>query len=401
MNGSVVVFCMRGVGHLQMLAPMIEALSARGRPVHVFTDPDLRPMVERAGGRFVDLFARHPIDAADATSLPVPCRFVSFAGVYAESLAAEAASFAPRLILYDTFSVVAPVIARSLGVPYVNVCPNHAPVPARLVAALHEDPRVAISAECRSAVRRLREVHGMTGAHPFSYVEELSPYLNLYCEPREFLDPDDRAALEPIAFVGSLSPGLRQEARPPVFPPSRRPRVYVAFGTVIWWYFEARARAALEAISRACEGLDVDVVMALGGHPLDAAARTALERRNVRVLANADQWTALAEADVFVTHHGLNSTHEAIFHRVPMISHPFFGDQPALARRCRELGLALALVGSPGDSVEPSAVGAALERVFAERETFADRLATAREWEMRTIAERSAVVDRLLELAAG
>lgn len=401
MSRSIVVFCMRGVGHVQMLVPMIDALSSRGCVVHVFTDVEYRAMVEQAGGRFVDLFAGRPIDAADATSVPVPCRFVSFAAAYAESLADEVARLAPDLVLYDTFSVVAPVVARRLGVPHVNVCPNHAPVPAQIVAALLEDPRVAISAECHAAVRRLRDVHGMPDANPFSYVEALSPYLNLYCEPREFLLPDDRAALEPIAFVGSLSPRLRAGTRPPVFPAEHRGRrVYVGFGTVIWWYFEARARAVLEAIASACEDEAVDVVIALGGHRLDEAAVAALERPNVRVVGAADQWTALAEADVFVTHHGLNSTHEAIFHGVPMISHPFFGDQPALARRCADLGLAVPLVSEPGGPVDPLAVRRALEHVEVQRGALESRLATARDWELRTIAERESVVERLLDLAA-
>jgi UDP:flavonoid glycosyltransferase YjiC (YdhE family) len=154
----------------------------------------------------------------------------------------------------------------------------------------------------------------------------------------------------------------------------------------------------LEAISCACAGLDADVVIALGGHPLDAAARGTLERPNVAVRDTADQWTLLGEADLFLTHHGLNSTHEAIFHRVPMLSHPFFGDQPALARRCRELGLALPLA-EPGTAVEPGVVRAAIERAVTERATLAARLDTARTWELRTILERDAVVDRLLELA--
>ncbi|HZR82039.1 MAG TPA: glycosyltransferase [Candidatus Binatia bacterium] len=393
---------MRGVGHLQMLVPVIEALCARGCTVRVLTERDLQPMVERAGGRFVDLYAGRPLESADATSLPVPCRFVSFAGAHAEQLTEEVKRFSPELVVYDTFSVIAPVVARRLGIPYVNVCPNHAPVPSRLVAELRGDPRVAVSEECWRAVRRLREAHGMSRAHPFSYVEELSPYLNLYCEPSEFLDASDRAALEPIAFFGSLAPELRRAAAAPVFPSAGgRLRVYVSFGTVVWWYFEAKALAALEAIARACEDLDADVVIALGGHALDARARTALARPNATIAQFADQWAALAEADVFVTHHGLNSTHEAIFHGVPMVSYPFFGDQPALARRCQELGLAVPLVSGPSAPVDPESVRSAIARVVASRDALASRLAIARAWELRTIAERGAIADRMLALAGG
>ena len=53
-----------------------------------------------------------------------------------------------------------------------------------------------------------------------------------------------------------------------------------------------------------------------------------------------DQWAVLGETDLFVTHHGLNSTHEAIFNRVPMLSYPFFWDQPGLAAKCQAFGIA-------------------------------------------------------------
>lgn len=400
MSRPVVVFCMQGVGHLQMLLPVVTALRARGRVVHVLTHGDFRGAVERAGARFTDLFRGRPLEAVDATSIPVPCRFVSFAAAHAEGLAGEIAGLDPALVIYDTFSVVAPLVARRLGVPFVNVIPNHAPVPERVVAALREDPRVAISDRCREAVRRLREDHGMADASPFSYVEALSPHLNLYAEPAEFLAEEDRRAFEPIAFFGALAPGLRDAGTARVFPGDRRRlRIYVSFGTVVWWYFAPAARAALEAISAACAGLDADVLVGLGGGELDAAARAAIERPNVATGRFVDQWAALREADVAITHHGLNSTHEAIFHGVPMLSYPFFGDQPALARRCRDLGLAVPLADEPRGPLAARAVRDAIERVLAERDAFAERLAAARGWELRTIAGREAIVDRMLALA--
>ena len=93
----------------------------------------------------------------------------------------------------------------------------------------------------------------------------------------------------------------------------------------------AEALAALDAISRACAGReDVEVAIGLGGHSIDPDVRRSLERENVAVLDYFDQWAALGEADLFVTHHGLNSTHESIYQRTPMISYPFFADQPQL-----------------------------------------------------------------------
>lgn len=100
----------------------------------------------------------------------------------------------------------------------------------------------------------------------------------------------------------------------------------------------------------------VQAVIACGG---DDPAKNTVAGPNVTVLPFMDQWNALAQASVFITHHGLNSTHEAIWHQVPMISMPFFHDPPGLAR-----------------------------------------LAEARKWKAAVIRQRPAVIGRILELAA-
>jgi hypothetical protein len=75
----------------------------------------------------------------------------------------------------------------------------------------------------------------------------------------------------------------------------------------------------------------------------------------VSIERDVDQWQILQEADLFVTHHGLNSTHRAI------------------------------------DRV--------LHRVQQERERMLDALEAASTWEREVIAERPAVLERILDLA--
>jgi MGT family glycosyltransferase len=399
-RATAVVFSASG-GHLQRLLPLIAGLVQRGFEVHVMTRPEGRAQTEAAGARFFDLYARFPLEAADAESIPLPSRLVSFAAVYAEPLIAEVAALRPSLIVYDSFVVAAPLVARRLGVPYVGMRAGHAQVPARAIAETRADPRVAISAACIAAVETLRERYGVADASPFSFLDGLSPHLNLCAEPPRFLEGADRADFEPVAFFGSLAPERREaeSKQRPLAGAGEGLRVYVSFGTVIWRYYAPQALAVLARLAEALSRRGARALLSLGNHAASPAERSALARPGVRVESYVDQWGALRDADLFVTHHGLNSTHEAIFHRVPMLSYPFFGDQPEMARTCQRLGLAVALAEAPRAELETSRVERSIDTILDQLEAFTARLAEARSWELDVIAGRERVLDRVTALA--
>lgn len=399
---SAVVFVMPQRGHFNRLRPLISELAAAGIATHVFTDLSFREDAERAGGRFVDLFAGRPIEGADATSIPMPCRYVSFAGHYADHIVQEVVALRPAIVIHDTFAVIGVVVANHLALPRVHVCAGHNLAPAPTTENMRRDLHINISEQCWRAVHSLRERHGMPDASPLSFVSTLSRDLNVYCEPPEFLRPEEREAFQPIAFFGSLSPEDINRGTFPASPfgedAARKCRVYASFGTVVWRYYEAEALSALEAISEALSRMnDAVALVSLGGRgPTERTVR--LARRNVRLENYVDQWNALREASVFITHQGLNSTHEAIFHETPMISYPFLSDQPGLAKRCQELGLAVPLVKALRGSIDPDDVCSALACVTAPRHAMQARLVQARRWELETIRTRGAVIERILRL---
>jgi len=400
---SAVVFSMHGRGHLQRLRPLITGLVAAGMPAHVFTHEDFRDSVERAGGRFVDLFAGRPLESLDATSMPIPSRGVTFAAHCADAVAQEAAACDPAIVIHDTFAVVGQAVANRLGLPRINVCAGHNAAPQPTIAALRRDPRVAISAACHDAVHTLRERYGIHDASPFSYLSSQSDALNVYCEPEEFLRAQDRAPFEPIAFFGSLPIDGDADAGARLTPfgaaAAARQRIYVSFGTIIWHYYTAEALRALAVIADALASRDdVEALISLGGAERSAHA-AALTRHNVQVEGYVDQWQVLRDATLFITHHGLNSTHEAVFQRTPMLSYPFFADQPEMALRCRELGLAVPLTTTPRHPLTAEDVHAALAAAQAQHAALSTRLAEAREWELATMHRRPAVIERIIALS--
>jgi UDP:flavonoid glycosyltransferase YjiC (YdhE family) len=176
-------------------------------------------------------------------------------------------------------------------------------------------------------------------------------------------------------------------------------KLFVSFGTNIWISRTAEALQALGAIAGwASARADVAVLIALGGSHLTSDARGGLARANVQVRDYVDQWDVLAGADAFVTHHGLNSTHEAIAREVPMLSYPFVWDQPGLAARCQELGLAVKMAERPMAPLDAARLDAAFEALDAGRATIRQALADARAWEQDVIGQRPTVIDRLLSL---
>lgn len=401
----VALFCMPEFGHLQRLLPVISSLREAGAEPHVFSDRHFRGAIRASGGVFHDLFRQRPLAAADSRSRPIPCRYVSFAGHFAESVITDVTALAPQLIINDAFAVIARPVAECLRLPRINICPGHNMPPETAIAELQSDPRVQLDDACLRAVALLRDHYGLADASPFSYMGGPSTQLNLISEPQEFLTPAEQAAFEPCAFFGSLAEPqpTRAESAQTVdpFPVAGEGalKIYASLGTVVWRYYADTAWSLLQALSQAAkERRDLAVLIGLGGQLRERApARIAGPR--VRVEAYVDQRQVLAHTGVFLTHQGLNSTHEAIFHGVPMLSYPFFSDQPGLARRCREFGLAEPLAEAVRETVTAGDIHAALERMKLKRDLFNERLAEARNWELAAMAGRPAVIERILDFA--
>lgn len=383
-------------GHLKRLLPIIEALATGGAQPHVFTDRRYAGAVLEKRGLFHDLFEGRSLDGLGDDSRPVPCRYVTFAAHHADALAQETARLRAAVVVHDAFAVVAVAVANRLSLPRVNFCAGHNLAPGPTLETLRVDPRVRVAEPCHRAVEVLRQRFAMDDASPFSYITSLSRELNLVCEPPEFLTAEEAAAFAPTAFFGSLPTGLPRE--PASAPQAGRLRIYASLGTVVWRYYAPYAREVLASLAQACqERGDCELVIGLGGQPLDDGFRR-LVSRHTCVEPYVDQWAQLAASDLFLTHQGLNSTHEAIAHQVPMLSSPFFADQPGLASRCREFGLALPVVDDLRGPVDARAMHSALERARADRDTMGANLRRARHWELAVIAERPAVVSRILDL---
>lgn len=396
-SGPVVVaYEMGAPGHLNRMLPVVDGLVRAGCTVHVYTARSLASLPQRLGA------IPHAIDALEApnqldrATTPSTLRWVTFAGRHAHTLADEAAALGADLIVHDGLAPVGAAVAARLDIPRVAVVAGHAQPPHRFLETARRDFTVHCSEEALRAASVLHDDYGLPGTHPLELLYTLSPWLNLYGEPSEFLDPADWPALEPLAFFGAVIP-TRPTSEVAGWP--RQPgrvRVVASVGSVCWRAFPTEARATLTAVAEAVAGMDnVDALLSAGGDDVTHYPRPG---SNVTVVPYIDQWSALAHASLFITHHGLNSTHEAIWHQVPMLSAPFFHDQPGLARRCQAMGLAIPLAEPRLTVPTVAQVRDALQQAMAEGPRMLERLAEAKAWEQRVIDQRPAVIARILDL---
>jgi UDP:flavonoid glycosyltransferase YjiC (YdhE family) len=84
---------------------------------------------------------------------------------------------------------------------------------------------------------------------------------------------------------------------------------------------------------------------------------------------------------------------------VPMLSYPFFWDQPDLAAMCQDRGLAVPISRSIRGRVTESLVSSAIEASSREPQTRRTRFQRARNEELEVVAGRGEVFDRVLALA--
>jgi MGT family glycosyltransferase len=105
-----------------------------------------------------------------------------------------------------------------------------------------------------------------------------------------------------------------------------KPLIYASMGTL-----QNRLQWVFETIASACEGLDAQLVVSLGG----SAKPESLPRLagNPLVVEYAPQLELLKKAALMITHAGMNTTMECVQQGVPMIAIPVTHDQPGVAAR--------------------------------------------------------------------
>ena len=176
----------------------------------------------------------------------------------------------------------------------------------------------------------LKELHIENALLTDNWLNEIihnPPALNLVYTLREFQPYEEEFESKKYLFLGASVYDRREQAWQ--YKKQGRPLIYISLGTVV-----KGKRKFFQSCVDAFRDEDVEVILSTGFQFDKGKLKNIPE--NVYIYPSVPQTQVLKQADVFVTHGGMNSVSEAFTHGVSLVVVPFMSDQPVNARRVEE-----------------------------------------------------------------
>ncbi|MBU7585426.1 MAG: glycosyltransferase [Nostoc sp. TH1S01] len=358
------ILCPAKTGHLNTMLPLGRELQRRGHRVTLFGIADVQSKTLAAGLDFWRIGeTEFPLGIA-AQSLAQLGKLSGFAALrYNLNLIQQEAAMvlrdAPKALkqagvealLVNQMTLEGGTIAEFLDIPFITVC-SALPLnqedgvppfvtswsynPARW-AYLRNQAAYSLLNRIAQPIEKLINEYRRSWNLP-SYYDVNASYsklAQLSQIPAEFDFPRQHLP-QCFHFTGPYHDSASREAVS--FPWEKltgQPLIYASMGTI-----QNRLINVFQCIAQACDGLDVQLVISLGGGNLDSFKE--LPGKPL-VVKYAPQMELLKQASLTITHAGLNTVLESLNNGVPMVAIPITSDQPGTAARLAWTGAGLAI----------------------------------------------------------
>lgn len=367
-----------GKGHANPLCAIGGELAARGHAVTVISAPDAGPVAKAAGLNFVAVASsafpsgrvierRYGVEKL--TGLEANEAFAKVFAVLCKAFFEEAVPVIHDLglefLIADQLFPIGRTVVDIVELPFVTICPSAIVNPSLEVPSFLSpfEYRAGLlgkllnlwsyiwylQGQTSTVIEAVNECRKKAGLHtvllPLNADEYInSPIATIVPMPRSLEFPRSDLS-EHTHFVGTLE---SSKARPDVpFPWDRLKDdfIYASFGT------HNISREILPQVAEACERLNRQAVISLGGH------KQSLSFPDSSIVVDyAPQLELLGKAALCVTHAGVNTTIESLTRGIPLLAIPLVNDEPGISSRIKHAGV--------GDRVLPKELSVPL---LAER----------------------------------
>jgi zeaxanthin glucosyltransferase len=348
------VLSYKGTGHLNPLIALSRQLMLRDHRVTFFQAPQLETRVRECGLEFYPIRTdKSSRKYGEIDSLKSPKsgiaglrerirRIVGDIEMSLREMPTALTQAGVDVLIIDEIVLSGPTLAEMLHLPYFLVSTS---VPHRFgwtvprsfsYLSRLQNAFLQVSVfHIRGPIRwKLDNYRRKVGLGPIREIQKVFPELAHITQLPQCLDFTHLILPANFHYAG---PFTDVAARLSVeFPWNRldgRPLIYASLGTR-----KNSQRAIFRFIAEACQDLDLQLVISLGGR-LDPDIFDGLPGRPL-VVRDAPQLELLKKAEVVITHGGVNTVLETLLEGKPMIVIPMAHDQPAVAARLAWLNVA-------------------------------------------------------------
>jgi MGT family glycosyltransferase len=354
------VICPEMSGHLNPMMAVARALEKRGHSVTFYQRLVSRTKIEAAGFPFrafgekefpverikADLAKLAKMSGIKALQLTIDL-FGRRMAVCLRDVPAMAREDRIGAFLVDETTWEGATVAEQLGVPYVTfsnallIHPDDR-VPPFFATWAYRDTMLGrfrnrlayrlFKRLSRPLLRAINDQRQRAGMQPYARGQDIgSLLLRISQQVEEFDFP--RAEPPPnLHYVGPMVDADVRESAPFPFESLNGKRlIYASLGTL-----QNRQQEMFSCIAAACEGIDAQLVISLGGGGKpESLGRLAGDPIAVEF---APQLELIRHSTLCITHAGLNTALESLAQGVPMVAIPITNDQPGVAARIKWSG---------------------------------------------------------------
>lgn len=379
------LICPASTGHLNTMLPLGKELQNRGHQVTLIGFLDAQPQTLAAGLEFRAIGESEFPFGNRTKSLAKLGQMSGLAALqYTVNLLKEGADVLLRdaplaikdagveALLVDQVTPEGGTVAEFLGLPFITVCSavvlnREESLPPFMTNWSYN---LAWWAQLRNTVgyklldRIAKPIREVISAYRREWNlpphltanEGYSPLAQISQQPAELEFPRQNLP-QWFHFTGPYHSQTGRQV--PDFPYEKltgQPLIYASMGTV-----QNRLLGIFKSIAEACNDLDAQVVISLGGSTSPESLGSL--PGNPLVVGYAPQLQLLQKANLTITHAGMNTTLESLNNGVPMVAIPVANDQPGIAARIAWAGAGEAV---PLSSVNVPKLRTAIQKVLTE-----------------------------------
>jgi MGT family glycosyltransferase len=356
---KIVFFCIPAHGHTNPTLGVVKELVSRGYDVWYYSYNIMREKIESAGATFIscdDYDMEQKLTPKDSVRVGKDVAFstkilVDTTLALDDKVCADMVQLKPDCIVADSMAVWGKAVAMKLGIPFVSSTTTFAfnQHSAKIMKqSIGELFKMVFSMP--KITKQIKRLQGK--GYPVKNILDIiqnddSTHTIVYTSP-EF-QPCSETFSDKYAFVGpSIRPATSKVEK------KRDKLIYISMGTV-----NNNMMALYKRCLAALADTDYQVIMSVGN--LVSIEEFGVLPENISVFTHVDQIAVLQQANIFVSHCGMNSVSESLYFGVPLVMLPQTSEQGGVAERVFQLGAGIKL-----DKSDAASILGAIRKIFAD-----------------------------------